>query len=296
MRASEEERSREVIVESISGLANRLRVIDATLVFQRESGLRCRVLWYRSPELNAPFHRLFEPVEGLRVIDMPARARPGPRTGRWRERLLLALHGISPRHRWHVLDVDREIRRTDYDLPLHGTVGPATWLVTCYRFHPSAPDYAWLRPRLFIRRAVEQLRASWPAGRMVGVHVRQGDHLAARQGASLEDYMRAMEQQLCEGVTGFFLATDSNNAEGILLQHFGPELVHVRTKTSLDRDDPQGIRDALVDLYGLASCGVVLGSTASSFGTLAAHIGGVPFVPVGTDVHAARGARYHMLT
>lgn len=77
--------------------------------------------------------------------------------------------------------------------------------------------------------------------------------------------------------TVFFVATDSREEEENLRRLFPGRIISHR-KRSLDRNSPDGIKDAAVDLYCLARCGKIIGSQRSSFSEAAAQIGRCPLV------------------
>lgn len=74
--------------------------------------------------------------------------------------------------------------------------------------------------------------------------------------------------------TRFFVATDAPEEEALLHQEF-PGRIISHAKASLSRNDPRGIKDALIDLYCLAHCRKLIGSHLSSFTEVAANIRGI---------------------
>ena len=76
--------------------------------------------------------------------------------------------------------------------------------------------------------------------------------------------------------TQFFVASDSSEAEDELEREFAGHILR-QPKKSYARDDPEGIKHAMVDLYCLASCARFIGSYWSSFTDTAREIGKMPF-------------------
>jgi DNA-directed RNA polymerase subunit N (RpoN/RPB10) len=74
--------------------------------------------------------------------------------------------------------------------------------------------------------------------------------------------MRA--EQASDPAVTFFLATDSPQVAATMFEEFGARVLQ-HPKKSLSRDDPEAIRDALIDLYCLANCRKLIGSYWSSF-------------------------------
>lgn len=79
--------------------------------------------------------------------------------------------------------------------------------------------------------------------------------------------------------TRFFLATDSPDVEEHLEAIF-PDRITIHPKKSLDRNVPEAIQDALVDLLCLAATRKLIGSYWSTFTNAAAAIGGIESVIV----------------
>lgn len=72
----------------------------------------------------------------------------------------------------------------------------------------------------------------------------------------------------------FFLATDDPSEERLFLDKFGESII-IHRKTSLDRNNPRAIRDAVTDLWFLAHCKKIYGSYWSSFSDVAAMWGNI---------------------
>jgi len=74
----------------------------------------------------------------------------------------------------------------------------------------------------------------------------------------------------------FFLATDSPEEEQDMKKLFGDRIITFAKK--LDRNNPEAIQDALVDLLCLSKTRKIIGSFYSSFSDIAADIGYIEFV------------------
>ena len=109
----------------------------------------------------------------------------------------------------------------------------------------------------------------------VGVHIRRTDNMASIQHSPIEDFEAAMREEIeRDPDTRFFLATDDPAIEARLQEGF-PGRIVVHAKSSLARNDPQAVRDAVVDLYGLSNCRRLIGSYRSSFTDSASRIRGI---------------------
>ena len=72
----------------------------------------------------------------------------------------------------------------------------------------------------------------------------------------------------------FFLSTDDPKEEALLKERFGNRII-INPKTSIDRNNPIAIQEALLDLYSLSRCRKIYGSYYSSFSDVAAIWGRV---------------------
>jgi hypothetical protein len=106
----------------------------------------------------------------------------------------------------------------------------------------------------------------------VGVHIRRSDNIKSTEFSSTKSFIKQMHLELQRNPrTKFFVATDAPETFSILQAEFG-DCIYQHIKRSLSRDDSAAIRDALVDLYCLASCRKLIGSYWSSFSDTAWEI------------------------
>ncbi|CAE8681871.1 unnamed protein product, partial [Polarella glacialis] len=114
-----------------------------------------------------------------------------------------------------------------------------------------------------------------PPGSM-SVHIRRTDHVKAITRSPDELFLDAMDACLFKDEDAtFFLATDDPEVEAAMRHRFGNRLLTQRKRT-LDRNSPEGIEDALLDLLLLAQGEKVIGSFRSSFSAMASHFRMVP--------------------
>ena len=274
--------TRLILVTSL-GLANRLRAVAAGIgLLDRREDLTLEVVWEPDDGLAARYGDLFEPLEHPRVRFRPAEEVPelvafrrprSPRPVRAARRLAgrprpdgdpspAALAELLPGVRTDNADFARRF-------------GHAALLGTCHQFFEPA---VWDRfvPKPALRARVEQAAAALGPDR-VGVHVRRSDNVKSWARSPLSTFLAAMRTELDRRpATRFFLATDSEDVRTALREVFGTDRVVGAGRGAVARDTRDGLEDAVVDLWGLASTDLVLGSYWSSFSEAAAHIGGVP--------------------
>lgn len=252
------------------GLCNRIRVIDSVLAMNHERKHAVWLLWLRDPDLNCRFDELFERPDGVdRVFEFAVESPPGR-----------ILKYLLPRVLQNV--VSRAIRQNEMDrllvngfafsdlLPLR-----SVYIRTWDRFYSGENPLKEFRPVPALRAIVDGYAID--RTRTVGVHIRRTDN-QWRTDSPIAGFVRLMEEEIGrQPAAFFFVATDSPEEEAHLKRLFPGRIISHR-KRSLDRNSPDGIKDAVVDLYCLARCGKIIGSHRSSFSEAAAQIGQCPLV------------------
>jgi hypothetical protein len=153
------------------------------------------------------------------------------------------------------------------------------------RFFDDGPRFQGFRPAPALAERIAQ--AAHGLERAVGVHVRRTDNVQARQRSPLEGYLAALAaERRADPATTFFVATDDPEVLERLKAEHGRTVRHTVPR-SLDRNTPEAIEDALVDLWCLSSCRKLIGSAASTFTETAWQLRGIPCTVI--DVRAAPG-------
>ncbi len=264
-----------------SGLANRMRVLVSGRVIARAAGAELEFLWPLHTTCGAAFERLFEASPDVRTVTFEA------------------VRGLpAPPRQWGALPPDLLA-----DPREHVTLAYVSWLLRPATFpaHAAlwpelAPGLAALVPTASLRERVAAFQSAHFRPFMIGVHLRRGDfHLARPDVIANTDAViaRIGEHIVAHPDAGILLATDDGAvdgegqpvAEGVrgeLRRRFGERVVSAPLR-SLDRNAPEAIEDALVELLLLRQTHAVIGTRASSFSELAAFGRDVPFdCPEGT--------------
>jgi hypothetical protein len=253
------------------GLCNRMRVVASAWLLAQAVSQPMRVLWYQTPDFNAPFSRLFESdslpfsVEEKKAMSRLARA--GFRLREWWARLngkvVLGARATEP----GVFDLIKTVA---------SIAGRDVFVRTNSRLVVKAGMYALFVPTPEIRRLLDDLPGL--RDNCIGVHVRRTDNTQAARISTLDSFVLQMRAELkCNSECRFFLATDSPKVKQQLSREFGNKVWEYR-KRAYDRSDPQAIVDAVVDLYALGRCRKLIGSYWSSFTDTAIELNDIPFV------------------
>jgi hypothetical protein len=247
-----------VIVEPMCGLCNRMRVIDGALSLARKEGGVLDVIWFCDPDLNCRFTDLFEPLTGpvhFWNLSMSAKFE------KWFKRMIHAYLKRACGRYLLPLQVQK-MTRAGHDfseLTDHKRVFLKTW----DRFWPTASPFSDFRPVPAIQALIE--REARTLDHAIGLHIRRTDCSAAIENSPTTRFIARMEQELqMDPQAHFFLATDDAVEERLLKQRF-PGKIQIYQKRTRSRNERAGIEDALVDLFCLARCRKVLGSSESSF-------------------------------
>jgi hypothetical protein len=260
-----------------SGLGNRLRVLLSALTVAEATGRRLMFYWPRTADCGAALGELFEinldPIEGE-----PPAIKTWPSFGGWTDPPTPDL-----------------LRATQPHLVLSTT----DWLVqpTLYPAHVPllarcAELLEALRPVAYVREQVQALQAAHFRPQMIGLHLRRGDFRRAQPGsaanttAALAAAAGFLEQMpraglmLCSDDGALDPWTGQPWSAGVRAEFsraFGQRLVQSQPRT-LDRQRPEAIQDALVDLLLLRQTDAVVGTAHSTFSEMAVFGRAVPRV------------------
>ncbi len=262
-----------------AGLCNRMREMASALALAKASDQRLTVYWFKNKYLNCAFGKLFEPIEGVEVLDVHAsRFRALFSADTLRHRLRTA-HG--PMDLLLNNEKVEEYWAAGVDLVSLVAKAKRCVIVSYYSLLETKPYLPLFRPRQDILAEVEQTTLELEPGRLVGVHIRGTDNTESAEHSPLESFLARMQSETeRDPKVRFFLATDDPATERVVQTRF-PGRVVVRHKV-FARDKAKGVRDALVDLLILSKCRLILGSYWSSFTDMAADLGGTPVEIVGT--------------
>ena len=235
---------KKIIVRPGGGLCNRLQVFASAIIMANELGRYLYLVWDSYP---AAFNELFEiPV----VPEM---------TGEEYDR-------IKEDNSGNVKVIERETFHRIKE------ISPATKEDTIlifgnHSFYNSVEDFFNVLRSFKPRQKIVDRMISIPQN-TVGVHIRRTDNKLATAESTNENFMTIMDELVAEfnDIT-FFLATDDPETKELFVSRYDRVLTY---DVEYSRRDAQGVKDALLELMTLAQTRVVLGSTNSSFSTMAA--------------------------
>lgn len=260
----------------IGGLANRIYAITSAIAFCKDYDVKLRIIWFKDKGMGADFHSLFDlssEVDKSKVEIIDAKwyhyiyDRPRKRN-LW---LPFVIQTFCFNFRYYEKNVLQKLNidnLTEYILR-----NKSIYLVAYYNFY-NVEKFNFLLLKSAISERVDQIACSFTQERTIGIHLRRTDNIDSIKNSPLSLFIIRMDQELTSNPDiHFYIASDSLNEKLELKKQYGDRLI--MSLKEVQRNNKDGIIDALIELYILSRTCKIYGSAHSSFSTLAASIGGV---------------------
>ncbi|MDR2621520.1 MAG: hypothetical protein LBC48_02935 [Dysgonamonadaceae bacterium] len=260
----------------IGGLANRIYAVTSAISFCKNYNIRLKVIWFKDWGMGAGFYDLFNLspiVEHVEVQD----ARWGdffkyakPIKSNFFLPCLYQKLKFDSVYSWNEYSQSIPVEKWYLSQKNAHTI----YVLHSYKFYDTGSFSNVLLPVNSIQKRInEQIKLLSP--HTIGVHIRRTDLANAIKQSPLSAFAEKMQQEITTyPETNFYVASDSPEEKEKLINLFGDRIITV--ENVLKRDTQEGIIDALVELYMLASTKKIYGSFQSSYSTLAAEINNVP--------------------
>jgi len=256
------------------GLSNRIYAITSAIGFAKKHNLLLTVFWFKGWEMGAEFHDLFAlspTVENVEIkdanfVDFFKYAKP-KKSNFFLPTLYQKLK-FDAVYFWHKAHVSVE---EWYNLNARAN---KFYLFHCQNFYGDCEFLKSLSPVNLIQKKInEQLSLLSPD--TIGIHIRRADLIAAITQSPLSVFIEKIQQEIdANPEINFYVASDSQEEKERLTAIFGHRIITV--ENNLKRNTKNGIVDALIELYTLASTKKIYGSFQSTYSTLASEIKGIP--------------------
>jgi hypothetical protein len=214
-------------------------------------------------DLNARFTDLFIVPEFMRILESSSSS--------CFPRMAHRIMGQVPRYLMKRLvqhDIESIVTTNPDDLQY--SMGRRSFVSTWSRFYKPERGPFRFTPVERIQRRLDTYKDTCH----IGVHIRRKDCAAAIAYSTTDLFENELDERLSrDNRLSFFLSTDDPEVESRMKRRYGSRMV-VHHKSSLNRNDPEAIEDAVIDLYSLGSCRVIIGSHWSSFSETAAELSG----------------------
>lgn len=298
------------------GLCNRIRALDSLLILCEQQKKNLTVLWPNDVALNADFDLLFETpkVDGFEfeIISCPP-GFPENSLPNLKNRFKNFLKGRKiPNHLKTIAKKIHEIKDEEkmsasfldetYNKIISETQGKVeemdnifcarlqdktqnfmekgkdVYINSCYRLHEVMDNYSNFVPKDKLAYRIKQTSDKF--GNTFGLHIRRSDHEASKKYSTLDKFTNVIENALAtDPEVTFFLSTDDSITKDNLLKKYGDKII-CNEISSYDRNSPEAVVDAVIDLYCLSRTKKLYGSHHSSFSQVAAKIGGIEEITV----------------
>jgi hypothetical protein len=279
-----------ICIKPIGGLCNRLRVIDSAIALAKQNHSYVHVIWQMNADLNCKFEELFElparidKIEQIKTSDNLSRAIEKI----YRTKIGGFIHSLYLKYVLKSFDLvlSYDLMQSYHDRNYQGcnfsemTVAKRSYITTFHSFYTSERPFGDFVPVERLQQIINEHSQNFD--NVIGVHIRRTDNRQSLAYSSTPEFIELMQAEIRkDGNTRFFVATDSQIEEDNLKRIFPGRIVTYQKK-SLDRNDPDAIQDAVVDLYCLSKCRKLIGSYYSSFTDTAHQINGIDYTIVKT--------------
>ena len=254
------------------GLCNRLRAIASTYQTARRSNCALRVVWNRYDGMNARFSDLFKPIEDDNLIVEDNNA--------W-------LYRINTRKDYLVRF---PLLRLKYDaiyfqpssfndscleLTEKMKVGKDTNLLSISG-SPLCKDYPLAGLFIPVDDIAERIQKTTSkfSSNTIGIHIRRTDCVESIDKSPTQAFINKIDEEIARDDSSvFYLASDDNKVKEQLKSAYGDRII--TTTNNTQRDNIEGIKFAVYDLFCLSNTSKIIGSYYSSYTQEAARLGNI---------------------
>ena len=267
-----------IIVRANLGLANRMRVINSSILLSKYLNTGIKLIWEKNAGLNCDFLDLFMPIENLEIIQKHKvfnfYTAPKPTMlifyRRFFKHILNKYYLLNNTY----FNEDAVINKRfddNYWKKLKGNI----LIDTCHDFFTQTEAnnlYYLFKPGPDLQNRINELSAQFNEY-TIGVHIRRTDNEKAIENSREEDFIIKLKDLIKkEPLVNFYLSTDDIKTE-LLFKTLFANYIKTQPGKVFYRDTSDGIQHALVDMYTLANTTYIIGSWWSSFNIIASNLG-----------------------
>lgn len=259
-----------LVIKPFGGVGNRMRVLHSALTLLREESVDLEIIWHKNETLNCSIHSLFEVPPQILV------------TERFESLPIKVLQKAdrefqAKKYLYERSFYDQEIKelyQNNYNFR-NLLQYQSVFIETCQWMIPANGTFASMEVVPSIRTAAYSYTSRFSEN-TIGLHIRRADHKKATDRSPLSKFIHMARHEInLIPFVNFFLATDCEDTEKTILHYFKDRVI-VQENKSLERDTPEGIQAAFIDMLCLASTQKIYGSFYSSFSHIASLIGNIP--------------------
>lgn len=263
---------RRIIVIPRGGLANRMRVIASVVLLMTDCSDEIEIRWTQNRELNCSYDQLFTLNKHYNII---VKQKLSIIDYLLKYSCIISVFKIlnNKKKTFHILGNDVLLYRDSIKKLKIKTLQKETiYINTCHNLFSESKGYDLFLPQSKILLKVNDLADRFNDN-TYGIHIRRTDNFKSIINSPDTLFIKKIEDLIKNNSdSNFYLATDSVELENVFLNIFGHDKI-ITQKKILDRNNPQGIIDAYVDMVCLSKTKEIFGSYYSSFSEVASIIG-----------------------
>lgn len=263
--------TRKLTLVPTAGLCNRMNAILCAIALKKTLEWDICVYWGNTKDCRADFQDLFTPIDGISIHKL---------TKPW----------LIPGTKKNFF-VPFLLRRLYYDLCLNGNKSTFKDITPLLKKKKNIYIHSYNRfsiqditssiskifiPAKDIQEIINKTTASYSKN-TIGIHIRRTDNQAAINDSPLEKFQTIIEKELHENPNvRFYLASDEQEVKNSFYRKYGDAII--TRNIPLNRDSIEGMKEAVVDLYCLAKCSKIIGSSNSTYSMMASWIYNIPLI------------------
>ncbi len=260
-----------ILIIPTGGLCNRMRVMASGVFLAQAYHLPAQIIWIIDNGLKAEFEDLFKPLS------------PDIATTKTNTKWLYNISGTKDYLlRWPLLHL-RHQTIFNFDFLDYGgnifdhinkSANKDLLLISCF---PMCQDYPFDQlfvPQEDIQERIDSIVKLF-APNTIGIHVRRTDNIESIRQSPLELFIEKMRKEIEQDPhVCFYLASDDKTVKEELLRLFPNQIITSNGNTL--RDNLEGMKFAVTELYCLSKTNKIIGSHYSSYSHIAAQLGKIP--------------------
>lgn len=252
------------------GLCNRLRAIASTLHVAKENSCTVHVVWNRYDQMNAKFKDLFKPIDD-KCVSLEESNSWIYNINRKKEYYIrfLPLRFKYDRLYFQPTSFNGSNRKIIDDIKTGNGINilSISGAPLCKNYHLAE----LFTPVDDIARRINDTTSQFGKN-TIGIHIRRTDNVESIDKSPLEAFKRNMDDEVAkDDNVSFYLASDDNSVKEQLKAEYGDRIITSIDNT--DRDNSEGIKFAVYDLFCLSRTRRIIGSYYSSYTQEAARLG-----------------------
>lgn len=258
------------------GLANRMRAIASAYALTQETESDLQVVWFRDWALNAPFRSVFILPTQLSLREATPLDHLLYDRARRRNLWLPALPQRLLFERRIKEQMVTPLKKQDFDFK-DWARGHRCYM-SCYQVFGDFSDSLYsilFHPVKEVIDNVNRFREQF-SSHCIGLHIRRTDNIESINQSPTNLFIDKVKEEIdTHADTTVFLATDSDEVKNELRKIFGTRIITPNKEAC--RNNIEGIRGGLIEMWTLSTTQKIYGSVGSSFSAMAASIGGTKF-------------------